>query len=68
MSVNPTLKVDPHTKNQGQRPNSSAGRAHANGHTDGRTDTWTLPSALHWAGHRIPEPFVHLVLVQDFAT
>ncbi len=27
---------------------------------------WRQP--LHWAVHRIPEPFVHLVFVQDFAT
>ncbi len=29
-----------------------------------------LEALVHcsWAVHRIPEPFVHLVLVQDFAT
>ena len=30
------------------------------------SDLFQRPYARHWAEHQIPEPFVHLVLVQDF--
>ncbi len=31
-------------------------------------DLFQRPYTRHWVEHQIPEPFVHLVLVQDFAT
>ncbi len=49
LTYNPSLakvKVDPNTKNQGQRSNGSAVRALTNKHTNGLTDGRTLPSAL----------------------
>ncbi len=42
----PTVKVDPHTKNQGPRSNGSAVRALTSKQTNTQTDRRTLPSTL----------------------